>query len=83
MRKGDFPRFLRLAGPYDVLRAYLSAFISEDMKTVKTVLCSNFEEDLMLRLADLWGPDRPDTNEYLAFYVMTSGYKFAINRLLF
>lgn len=83
MRKGDFPRFLRLAGPYDVLRAYLSAFISEDMKTVKAVLYSNFEEDLMLRLADLWGLDRPDANEYLAFYVMTSGYKFAINRLLF
>ena len=36
----------------------------------------------MLRLQDVWDSGE-DANEYLAFYIMTSGFNFAINRLLF
>ena len=82
LRKSDISQFIRLAKPRDVLCMYADAFVISDTKVLKAIALSGFEEDLMLKLPDLW--DSGDyANDYLAFYVMTSGFAFGVNRLLF
>lgn len=82
LKESDIPQFIRLAKPYEVLCMYADAFVSSDTKVLKAIALSGFEEDLMLKLSELWDSS-DDANDYLAFYVMTSGFAFGVNRLLF